>query len=139
MTCSWRTRSPEPAEDHTFRPDFRRIESREIGLLDDEFERLEELMSCLILLNRDDVDAHAFDVGLYLFARDAEVDTSDVAVDGQRSAAPRHDATTRLLAYYNVPVFIVICLDSIFRRLFYLFSVSIDTISGWKSDFQCAF
>ena len=88
MTWNGWTRSPETAEDHTFRPDFRRVESGEIRLLDDEFERLEKMMSRLILVNLQDVNPHRNDVGLYLLGRDAKIDASNVAVDGERSATP---------------------------------------------------
>ena len=123
MTCCRRTRSPETAEDNPFRPDFRRIERGEIRLLDDQLEGFEESMTRLILLDLDDVNSHRNNRRLDLISRDAEVDASDVAVDGERSATPRHDAATWLLSNDDVFVSIVIRLDPSLSRSFDLLSV----------------
>ena len=123
MTCGWRTRSPETAEGNTFRPDFRRIERREVRLFDDELERFEQPVTSFVFLDLCDVDAHRNDVGLDLFGRDAEVDASDVTVDSKWSAAPRHGAAARLHADHSVSVFVMIHSDPIFSRFSDVFLV----------------
>ena len=125
MTCSRRTRAPETAEDDAFRPYFRRIEGGKVRLLDDEFERLEKPVTRLILIDVDDVDSHRHNARLDLIGSDVAVDAADVAVDGERSAAPRHDAAARLLADNDVFVFVMTSFYSIFRRSFCLFFVFI--------------
>ena len=75
-----------------------------VDLLDDELEGLEELMTGLVLFYLDDVDAHRDDVGPNLVGRDAEVDSTDVAINCEWRSAPRHGATTR--SFSNDDVFV---------------------------------
>ena len=88
MTCDRWTRSPEAAEENSFRPHFQHVEFLEIDLLDDKLEGFEELMSCRVFLDVDDVDAHRNDVRSDLIARDAGADAPHVAIDGKRGAGP---------------------------------------------------
>ena len=123
MTCIRRTRSPETAEDNSFRPYFRRIECGEVGLLDDKLERLEEPVTRLVFFNVDDVDAHRQNVGPNLVGCNAAVDAADVAVDGEWSSTPGHGAAARLLADDNISVLIMRCFHSNFRGSLHLFSI----------------
>ena len=115
MTCSRRTWSPESAEDDTFRPDFRRIERREVRFPDDELEGLEQPVTSQVFFYANDVDTHRHHAHLDLVGSDAAVDAADVAVDRERSATPCHGAAARLLADDEVFVFVVTSFYTIFR------------------------
>ena len=119
MTCIWRTWSPEAAEDDTLRPDLRRVERVEIFFPNDELERIEQTVPRDVLFDRDNVDTHRHNVQFNLFRRDADVDSSDVAINGYRRSTPRHGAATWLLADNYVFVPYMIRFHSFFRGSYF--------------------
>ena len=121
MTWDGRTWSPEAAEDDSFRPDLRQIQLLEVHLSDDEFEGLELVMSHLVRPNVDDVDPHRNNIRLNLIGRHSYINASDVAIDCERSSAPRHQTTARFLPDHNVAVFHMIVHDAILDRSSHLF------------------